>query len=736
MMQLVDSFSFFMLPPLISLVVAITLAGLSLIKGRVTGESILFALVCIWWALLAPVFISHFFLRGNFDAIMRIERTVHFFYVFIPFINILYFYRLLGLRNNWVTWLFLSFSIGMAILTQTDYYLTGLHEYNWGYIAKGGFALQLFGIYSGAGIVYMFVLFIKRYRQDRNEVRRLKIKYVLLSFLAVMLLTSLNLPAMNGIDFYPMGNFMFIPLAVLAYGVMKHRLMDVRSMLYQTLMWAFLSSLVLIPNIALFVYARPWYSKLDAPFRFMLLVALFGINYYYIRRVQPRIDQIFNRRKYNLYRIEAAFIANVSQLKNLSLLVEEFKRVMKETLNFTHSEVLIKITDEGKYRSAKGEFYLLHPELKDWLISANHLVEIDMVSTNPYYDDIRDKIDAFFESLEASYIIPLVQNDELVGVVALSDKKDYRQLNNHEVNFINNVRTTLAISLSNSVMYQDLSDLKDTLEDKVLSRTEELMAALEKLEEAHRTAEMDLAMAANVQESMLPDEAPSVDGWDVAFYFRPMAGVSGDIYDFYVEDSTLQGCALFDVSGHGIASGLITVIARSIFRRYFCEGKHEHLSTMTRHANRELLGEIGHTDNYLTGVFLRMKDNEVEYVNAGHPDVLLYRAQKKQVRPVCAGNLDCKGHFLGVPDMESPHKALRFTMNQDDMLLLYTDCLNEAVNAKGVEFGDERIAAALQKGPKDSAEAVLQFLVKSLQRFTGSQPLSDDLTIMVLKRTK
>jgi sigma-B regulation protein RsbU (phosphoserine phosphatase) len=76
-------------------------------------------------------------------------------------------------------------------------------------------------------------------------------------------------------------------------------------------------------------------------------------------------------------------------------------------------------------------------------------------------------------------------------------------------------------------------------------------------------------MASNVQATLFPPTPPEVNGWDIAFVFRPMAGVSGDMYDFYTEGDTLNGVALFDVSGHGIASGLITMIARTVFQRNF-----------------------------------------------------------------------------------------------------------------------------------------------------------------------
>ena len=95
-----------------------------------------------------------------------------------------------------------------------------------------------------------------------------------------------------------------------------------------------------------------------------------------------------------------------------------------------------------------------------------------------------------------------------------------------------------------------------------------------------------------------------------------MAGVSGDLYDFYLEDNVLTGVSILDVSGHGIASGLITMLARTIFYRNFAAGKEEDLSEILEKSNRHLIKEIGNVDYYLTGILLRFKQDSVEYVNA------------------------------------------------------------------------------------------------------------------------
>ena len=136
----------------------------------------------------------------------------------------------------------------------------------------------------------------------------------------------------------------------------------------------------------------------------------------------------------------------------------------------------------------------------------------------------------------------------------------------------------------------EVEDLNIHLEKKVEDRTielrhakEEIEAAMEEtsainenliatnaeLENARSIADRDMKMAINVQRSLFPNKPINTE-WDIAIMFKPMSGVSGDFYDFYeARGGGLNGVGLFDVSGHGIASGLITMLAKTIIGRQF-----------------------------------------------------------------------------------------------------------------------------------------------------------------------
>ncbi len=285
---------------------------------------------------------------------------------------------------------------------------------------------------------------------------------------------------------------------------------------------------------------------------------------------------------------------------------------------------------------------------------------------------------------------------------------------------------------------QDMAILLHAI-DKAMERAyliKENREYRETLENAREIADRDMRMAINVQKSYLPKTPPSADGWDIAFDYRAMAGVSGDFYDFYEKDGKLSGLSLFDVSGHGIASGLITMLAKSIVFRAFNAFQSEEINTLMERINRDLINEIDNVDNYLTGIIIRIYNGSVEYVNAAHPHMLLRRGLTGRVEIIGAGDEFINGRFLGISSLEGRYDMCRVKVEKDDVLLLYTDCLIETYNGQNERYGVQRLIEQLEGADiHESSQKILQGILDNYFTFTGSESLPDDVTVILLKKT-
>lgn len=299
------------------------------------------------------------------------------------------------------------------------------------------------------------------------------------------------------------------------------------------------------------------------------------------------------------------------------------------------------------------------------------------------------------------------------------------------------------LSWRNAFTARQLDDYSKNLENKVAERTAELTTANQKIahafkeiEEAHTIMKLDMKMAVNVQKSFFAKQAPQSPDWDIAFVNKPMSGVSGDFYDFYMRDDRVEGVSIMDVSGHGIASGLVTMVAKSIFARCMNSMPDVKLGEVMEEANKELVTELGSIENYLTGIMLRFNGAMVEYVNAGHTDLLYKTAGSKEIQVVEPNDKrEFKGLFLGVEAMMSKYNTLKFEMSKNDIILLYSDCLIESVNKENEEYGIERVIKSLGRiSSLSSSRDMLDKIIDDLYNFTETRGLNDDLTVMLIKR--
>ncbi|MBN1497875.1 MAG: SpoIIE family protein phosphatase [Spirochaetes bacterium] len=301
-----------------------------------------------------------------------------------------------------------------------------------------------------------------------------------------------------------------------------------------------------------------------------------------------------------------------------------------------------------------------------------------------------------------------------------------------------------------------LLDLNLNLEKKVAERTEELEDAFDEieaanneleamnenliqlnrtLEENERSRKKEMALAAAVQASFLPGSPPADRYFDIAFTSRPWTEVSGDFFDFFEENASLKGLGLFDVSGHGVSSGLLTLVAKSTITRNFHLHREEKLGKVMEHINEGLIQEMGQTDNYVTGVLLRFDGDTVEYVNCASPDVIFRSGSSGKTGRVAdrTGKTITSG-FLGVAEMKMQFNALAVKLLPGDCLFMYTDCLIESRNPDGIPYQETDIMATLKKARGDSAREILDQIINDFDQFIQDTPVRDDLTAILIKR--
>jgi len=250
-------------------------------------------------------------------------------------------------------------------------------------------------------------------------------------------------------------------------------------------------------------------------------------------------------------------------------------------------------------------------------------------------------------------------------------------------------------------------------------------------------ARAEMELAGHIQKHLLTPLPEKIEGWEIALAFQPRVGASGDFYDFYVRNSHLKGIALFDVSGHGVSSALITMIIKPVTYRLFNSMAGESLETIINLVDRHICSDLERLDNYVTCVLLRFEGDSVEYVNAGHPDILHKVRSTGEVRS--AGEDSGKtyrGEPLGVGLDHRHPSTVQFRVMKGDILLIFTDCILDAQNRRNERYGIERLMESLRAAPDGSAAEILDFIISRFFSFVYKGDLKDDLTVILVKRTE
>lgn len=256
---------------------------------------------------------------------------------------------------------------------------------------------------------------------------------------------------------------------------------------------------------------------------------------------------------------------------------------------------------------------------------------------------------------------------------------------------------------------------------------EELKAAQAQLIVKERL-ERELAIARQIQESILPESIPSLPGFEIAALSYPARAVGGDYYDFIALKDDCIGVVVGDACDKGIPAALFINLTNSLVH---VEAPRNPTPAATlRLVNHHLLemNRSGMFASLLYGIL--DKEGHFNYCRAGHPRPLILDEYFNQID--IASNT---GMSLGIME-EIQLDSQLVTIPRGGLALIFSDGLSEVLNADGEEFGVEHLAAELPAIGHLPADKLCAQLWNLVQEFSGDQPQFDDFTVVVIKRAR
>ena len=296
-------------------------------------------------------------------------------------------------------------------------------------------------------------------------------------------------------------------------------------------------------------------------------------------------------------------------------------------------------------------------------------------------------------------VIPFQLKGRTSGLLLLGERLSKSPYLDSEINFLSSLCNLAAMAIDNAHLF------KESL-------------AKQRLEE-----ELNLAHA--IQEKLLPREMPAFSGCDVATFHIPTKQVGGDYFDVIKLNENLICVAIADVSGKGFPAALLMANLQSAFRAL--TSAELDLAAITERLN-SIVFENTDFDKFIT--FFAAVYNSVTkhlvYVNAGHNYPFLVKSGGRIVR------LDKGGLILGIMQRVA-YETGDEPVENGDVLYMFTDGVNEALDLHEEQFTEERLEGILRLNSTLKPAEILETVRNEIAKFVGEAPQSDDITQVCVK---
>jgi len=378
-------------------------------------------------------------------------------------------------------------------------------------------------------------------------------------------------------------------------------------------------------------------------------------------------------------------------------LTELFPVILDLAIQAVNAQRGVLLLQEGDIllaRAHKGEGFRISTAVRDRVLKDKASI---LVRDAQLDDAFKGRMSIVEQKVHTMMAVPLQTKDRIIGIIYVDSPFILREFTKDDLNLLTVMANICAIRIEN--------------------------VRLAEIEEADRIMKRDLSQAADIQNRMLPSEAPGVAGTDLAGFNAPCRTVGGDYYDFFPYRDGRVGFALGDVSGKGMPASLMMMQLHA--RVQLVAEDPGNLGAMMMRINKATCANCP-SNRFITFFFcvLDPSTGDLAFANAGHNPPIIVRASG-EFEMVEGG-----GPVLGILAMV-PYTEQRVHLERGDMIVLYSDGVTEATNSNFDEFSEERFIEVLRQYRNQPASQIVEAVTKALNGFTAGAPQADDITLLV-----
>jgi len=516
-----------------------------------------------------------------------------------------------------------------------------------------------------------------------------------------------------------LSNFLPIPLMIfpasIGYALARHNLFDVDVFIKRAMGYAIMTVIIVgayaLASISLNLVVGKYQLAQSRAFPILFTLAVILIFNPLRNRIQTLVDRAFFRKEYDYGDIVDRIGGAMTSLLDLGQILKRLTQTFSEDMFIDTSSVMLlssagtayqvyladgeKSQDVEKVVIDRGD-----PLMQIIEREKSELTKYDVLE-DPEFKPVSESCAMNFEALHASLMVPLVFQDQVIGSLNLGEKKSGKFYTREDIDLLRTLANQGAVAIENARLFQE---------------------NLEK-----QRMEEELAIARDLQTSMLPATCPEIEGFEIAATSIPAREVGGDFFDFIEMGEGKVGFVIGDVTGKSVSGALVMSASRSVFRML----SEEELTVgeIMNRANRRTKKDIK------SGMFVALL-----YAVIDARDQILSLSSAGQTQPIHVSAetgesslVETEGDTFPLGILEdADYQETRVELTPGDKVVFYTDGIVEAMNEQEEIFGFDRLLDVVRGTRSMGAESLLKEIMDQVNEFAGDAAQHDDLTVIVL----
>lgn len=557
---------------------------------------------------------------------------------------------------------------------------------------------------------------------DEKEQRPLKIiKWGLLLGLiplaALVFLNQLIIQILGlRIVFFAFSMMIWIPLTF-GYAVMKYGLMDVSIVIKKSLIYSMVTVTFVVFYI-LFVVGLGGTLASQLGFKSQLFNFIFiGFTAIAINPVKNRIQDFVDRKFYRKRRNYQKMLLSLSQelptLIQLNKILNMVSETLKKTLQVEKIVISVFESENNMYRvynkegvpeSCECDFVEDAGGLSGLLIKRKDCISFYRIENDRDVSKLPSSDLHLLKEASIVLVVPMVYREELRGMILLGPKMSGEVYAQEDRDILLTVAGQTAVAVENARLYK------------------------QELERQREHEELELAR--KIQQDLLPNESPPMEGLEVWGCSSPATEVGGDYFDYIKKGTQSLLVFLGDVSGKGMPAALYMSKVQGMIQ--VAGAVYHSPKDIMKEVNRKIFEGI-ERKSFITmlSVLLDPGKKRAVICRAGHNPLLIFRARENRIEDVRP-----EGPGLGVVDgmaFDQKIEEVSVPFSTGDYFIIYSDGLTEAINPDRELFGEDRVHEIILKKEYSSPRELGELLMKSIGEYRQDAEQNDDITLVIVK---